>query len=376
MSQPSPIGLVLTGGGARGAYQSGALTAISQIAESMGIRQPFPIITGTSAGAINAAFLAAQAKNIRVGCNRLQKIWTVIRTEMVYRTDLVSLAKISLSWMTQLSLGGAWRAKQAQALLDTSPLWDKIVSRIQYKKIQENIESGALHSLAINLINYTDGHSNSFFQGGPDIQPWERAGRRGIRGQITAEHIMASSAIPILFPAVMIDGSAYGDGSLRNYTPLSPAIKLGATKLLVIGVRKDADVWLTPDVSKPSVARIVSVVLNTVLLDAIDHDYERLSRINSTLSKLPTDSPSGLKPVEVFMLRPSKDLGEMALEESANMPKTIRYLLKGLGNGADAADLMSYILFEPPFTTRLTKLGYDDTMAREAEIRNFYSNGE
>ncbi|NQY75325.1 MAG: patatin-like phospholipase family protein [Candidatus Margulisbacteria bacterium] len=372
MSDSSQIGLVLTGGGARGAYQAGVIRAITEITDDMGIVNPFPVLTGTSAGAINATYLSSFAEDMTIASKRLVRLWTRISTKQVYRIDLLSMAGIGLRWLLELSSGGLSPKKKARALLNTEPLMELIQRGIKFQKIQENIDKGYIHSLALTAVNYSSGNSRTFFQGGAGVEPWERLRRKGLAANITPEHIMASTAIPMLFPPIKLDGQYYGDGSLRNYTPLSPAIKLGAQKLIVVGVRRKENKLMEHMDMSPTPARILGVLLNSVLLDAIDYDYERLTRINHTLKFVHETAETPLKKVDVLMIRPSQDLGIIASEEAEHMPKTILHFIHGLGTSQEASDLISYLLFEPSYTGRLIELGQKDAMEKETDIRAFF----
>lgn len=369
----SKVGLVLTGGGARGAYQAGVLQGIAHIAEEMGIDRPFSIITGNSAGALNAAYIAAYADRLRRASARLRRMWDHLSTDQIFHVDAFSMTRLGARWLWELTTGALDQDKRVRSLLDTAPLRRLIQDRLPVDRIWQNICAETLDALAITAVNYSTGGSRTFFQSGMPHTEWSRSRRDSERTQLTVEHIMASTAIPLLFPPIRIGDHYYGDGSLRNYTPLSPAIKLGAEKLLVIGVRrKDTD--LKDSVAQmPSLARILSVILNFVLLDAIDLDYETLSKFNDTLMSIPNPLATDVKPIQVCMLRPTQDIGHIAAEEVCHMPKLLRHMLRGLGSDAEASDLISYLLFEPAFTQRLTRLGYEDAVHHYyQDIRAFF----
>lgn len=374
MANKTPsVGLVLTGGGARGAYQAGVLKAVCEITDTMGVAQPFPILSGVSAGAVNAGFLAAYADDMRVAIQQLCFMWGSVRTSMIFRVDAWSLLKIAFKGVAELLFGGAIAAKRSRSLLDTRPLQDFTRRSVPYSRIQKNIDNGHLHALAVTAVSYSDGASHTFFQGHPDIQTWKRLLRKSSRTVIGAEHILASGAIPLLFMPIQLRGGYYGDGSLRNTTPLSPAIKMGAERLLVIGTRQTRNVGMSNDNYQASPARVISVLLNSVLLDAIDFDYERLTRVNATLSQLPKGASTELRPIKVCIIRPSADIGAIASEQADQMPRLLSHLVGGLGSRQESADLISYLLFEPAFTHWLMDLGYRDGMAQKDEIREFYS---
>lgn len=367
-------GLVLTGGGARGAYQAGALLAACELAAEVGVRRPFPVLAGTSAGAINAAFLATRADDMLAGARELWRMWATVHASDVYRTDPITLSRVGARWISELSLGGAWRTDGSNGLLDTRPLARLLERDLRLDKLPELIRSGVLHGLAITLVDYCCGASRTFFQGHDSLRAWQKDRRGGEATQLQVDHVRASAAIPILFPPVPLGPHYYGDGSLRNYTPISSATHLGAERVLVVGVRRAVPVPVQETSNTPSVGRIVSSILNSVLLDAVDLDVERAERINRTLALLPEPSREGeaFRPLRVLLLRPSQNLGRIAAEEWSSLPFMIRYLVRGLGSPEEAADLISYLHFEPAYTRRLLDLGYADTRARASEVRAFF----
>lgn len=361
------------GGGARGSYQAGVLKGIGEITQEMGIQQPFPILTGVSAGAVNAGFLAAYSDDMRAAIQQLAHTWGSIRSDTIYKVDLWSLAKIAARGSFELIFGAYGKKSRVQSLLDTEPLRQFAYAGMPYGRIQQNIDQGHLRALAITAVSYTDGMSHVFYQGHESIQPWFRHLRKAVPTEITAEHILASAAIPLLFKPISMTDGFYGDGSLRNYAPLSPAIKLGAERLLVIGVRRPEQGILNANAYQPSPGRVISVILNSLLLDAIDIDYERLTRINGTIEKLAKRAETELKPIKVCIIRPSEDIGRIAAEQADAMPKVVRHFVGGLGSRKESSDLISYLLFEPAFTHWLMDLGYRDAMAQRQEIVEFYS---
>ncbi len=368
--------LVLSGGGARGAYQVGVIKAIGEIAAAQNLNNPFEVYSGVSAGAINASFMASFADDFFNGSIKLTELWGSLTSDHVFKTDAVSIGKIGLRWMGELSLGALAGPAADRSLLDTNPLLKLIRENLNFSNIQKNVNSKALRALCITALDYQSSETISFIQGDPEIANWVRARRRSEKTFIQAEHIMASSAIPILFPPRAVGNRYFGDGCVRNLAPLSPALHLGANNLLVIGVRQQSEIS-QPDLStaqhSPSVAKIVNVILNSVLLDGIEVDIERLQRINEFLRRVPKEHQGNLnfKPVRALFISPSRDIGKMAAEMSERLPRVIRYVLKGLGPLEDASEIISYLMFESDFTKSLMDVGYSDGMAKKTEISNF-----
>jgi len=364
--------LVLTGGGARGAYQAGAMSAVFEICLEHKINFPFKILSGISAGGINVSFLASKIhqSNLLELSNEIQKVWNNICSDDVFRTDPIALTMNGIKWLRSLSTGTLRTTKKSLSLLDTDPLRETLKKNIDFDRIRAAMENGQLESLSMNMVNYATGLSQTCFQSVHNIPGWERVKRQGMPVQFTYDHIMATSAIPLVFPPIKIGQVFYGDGSLRDYTPLSPPIKLGAEKLFVIGVRK-RDPSNIVDGHPPTPAKILSIVLNGILLDALDTDLERLERINKTVALLGEKNQSDLRPIDTFVVTPSRMLSDIAFEESDNMPKTIQYLINGLGSPREAADLISYILFEGPYTRRLMELGRSDVFQVKDQVIDF-----
>jgi len=314
MEEEANIGLVLTGGGARSAYQAGCILAITEIATSMGIKRPFPVITGMSAGSINASYMAGRADKPLQGAKDLVKMWNNVTSDQVFETSLANVLKNTLALGASLITGRS-SATQSRALLNTAPLRRLIESHFDLRALAHQLEQGHLDSLAISCVSYNDGYSHTFYQTLKKVQPWIRARRHAQPCTITPDHVMASSAIPLLFPPTEIDAHWFGDGSLRNYAPLTPAIKMGADRLIVVGVRRptggmEPEILLRP----PGVGRVFSLLLNSLFLDAIDLDYERLRRINLTLKSVQNPNEFHLKNIDICLLMPSEDVGEIACQ--------------------------------------------------------------
>lgn len=369
--------LVLSGGGARGAYQVGVLKALGEITDEMKIKNPFKIFTGVSAGSINASFLAAGADRFYEQTQSLEKLWSNLTMEQVFRTDILSLGGIGFKWMTELSMGGLSAGNKKRSLLDTAPLRELIERTLDSERISHLIEEEKLHALALTAIDYRSSTAVTFVQGNQKLQNWRRTRRKSVASEITPSHIMASSAIPLLFPAVEVEGSYFGDGCVRNQTPLSPAIHLGANKLFTIGVRR---LSLTADEERarksseePSIARITNVLLNAVLLDGIEMDVERLNRVNDFVKKVPAEHQAKMNfsPIDCIWIHPVGDIGALASKMSSRLPRMIRFLMKGLGPLEDASETISYLLFDSEFLKKLIRMGYEDGLQQKEQIRHF-----
>lgn len=371
----SSKGLVLTGGGARGAYQAGVLSEILNICHEENIKFPFQFIHGISAGSINAAFLASnlyRSSQKEISAT-LDKLWCNLKTEDVINTNALSLTMNGLKWAKNLSFGGIRDTKESLYLLDNKPLRNFLSKNMDMNGIEKTIAQGFLKSISISMTSYSEALSKSYFQGNDEIKGWRRVKREGVKvHNLTIDYVMASSSIPLVFPPVKIGSSWYGDGSLRDYTPLSPAIKMGAEKILVIGVRKREQNLKSLKVPTP--AKILGTILNGILLDGLDTDLERLSRINKTIAILKQHNlhdQTSLKQVDTFVVTPSEVLSECAKDKFHLLPKTIQYLINGIGGKADSSDLISYILFESAYTRELFSLGKNDVKKQRAEILNF-----
>lgn len=381
MSHPK-LGLVLSGGGARAAYQAGVLKGIAEIVGDKMGDDPFQIITGISAGAINAAYLASAKNSFNEQVQSLIRIWEELTPENVLRTDIASLGKLSAGWIKDLSFGGMFGRSESTHLLDSTPLRDLLEESIDFDQIEKNIINNKLHGVAVSTTSYATGTSVTFFDS-PSVKDYARSARIGLKGPLRLEHVLASSAIPFIFRPVRIKNSFYGDGGIRSNAPLSPAIHLGADKLLAIGVRyfrKEMEVKeLNQQVEMNNIvlADIVGVLFNSLFLDAIEFDYERLQRINKTVSLLSEDAlashPSELKKIPTLLIQPSVDLGELAGDQFYRFPKMLRYLLSGIGaTEARGADLLSYIAFDKAYTQKLVEIGKKDAHDRAEEIREFF----
>lgn len=372
-------GLVLSGGGARGAYQAGVLKGVGEICRELKIKNPFELISGVSAGAINAVKIAARPGDFNQAAQDLCDLWKDLSSEDIFRTDPGSLGKIGLQWVGKLSFGGLVGVQEGQSLLDTSPLRALLDTHVDFSQIETNIREGRLEALAVSAIDYRNSHTVSFIQGKAHLSPWEKSRKRAEKTIIRLEHIMASSSIPLLFPPQKVDHRFFGDGCVRNQSPSAPAIYMGAKKLLIIGVRTQG---MTQDLARaqndtqaPSVARVINTLLSSILLDTIEGDVERIDRVNQLVHELPEESAQKLKLREIpyLFISPSRDIGEVALELAGQMPRIVRYLIKGLGPIHDAAELISYLLFEKEFCQSLIDMGYQDALAQKSTLTDFFS---
>jgi NTE family protein len=363
--------LILPGGGARGAYQVGVLRAIGEICG--GCTNPFPVICGTSAGAINGAVLASHADEFGAGVSRLEHFWASMHCERIYRTDAWSVFKSALRWALSLSSGGRL-VSNPQSLLDNRPLRNFLEANLRLDGIQDAIANGSLHGLTVTASAYSRAAAITFYQGQPEIAEWHRARRLGVAAEIGVDHLLASAALPLLFPAVQIGNEYYGDGGMRMLAPLSPAIHLGADRVLVISTRDEKPDPL-PDRPRayPTLGEIGGYLLDTIFMDTLNADLNRLNRINRTLGLIGPDrvGESGLRAIESLVIRPSRDLREVTRDHMREIPWSVRTLLRSLGGWGKDWRMASYLLFESDYCMELLKMGYGDGMNARKKIREF-----
>ena len=385
--------LVLSGGGARAAYQVGVLRAVARLRrQTLGplarLRTPFGVICGTSAGAINAAALACNADRFDTAVELVAKVWQNFSAEQVYRADSLGVIRSGAQWLTMLSVGwviARWRRARPRSLLDNTPLAGLLQRLVPLDRLPMMFEQRQLHALAVTASSYSSGEHYTFYDSAQPIEPWKRSQRVAAPMRLHHAHLLASSAIPFVFPATTLEQAGlpgwFGDGSMRQTAPLSPAIHLGAQRLLIIGAGRmhETPGRAVPPSGYPNLAQIAGHALSSIFLDALAVDVERLRRINRTLALLPdsalADTP--LTPIEALVISPSQRIDDIAARHIGALPRPVRALLRGVGVGGEGADargaaLASYLLFEAPFTRELLALGEADTDARKDEVLSFF----
>jgi len=368
--EKSKTALLLGGGGARAAYQVGVLKAIAEIIPE-GTDNPFPIICGTSAGSINAAALASNSMQFHVGVRKIIAVWSNFTLSQVFRVDGKHLLGRIASWLWS-NIGGGKHTEGPESLLDNQPLRELLSSYIDFNRIDQALTQGDLHAYCLTACSYTSGESVSFYRGHESVKNWQRTHREGCEDNITLDHLMASAAIPIVFPAVKIDNEYYGDGSMRQISPISPALHLGADKVLIIGLRVEEKTEPPKSAERPSLGQTAGYILDTLFLNSLFADVERLSRVNKTLDQVPDEQTGSLKKIKHLIISPSVDVAEVAMKHYSKLPKGFRTALNFLGmNKGNSRRFVSYLMFIESFCQELIDIGYADAMNQKEELKAF-----
>jgi NTE family protein len=358
------LGLVLTGGGARSAYQVGVLKGIAELVRR-GSATPFPVITGTSAGAVSAIALASDAAHFRRSVGAIERVWRDFRVHQVFKADTLSLFKSGLHWLLAFLTGG-WLVQPPHAFFDNTPLWDLLGGQLHFDGIPRSLYRQHLRAVGISATCYADADSVTFYSADASVEPWARVFRKGSRDSLTLQHVMASLAIPFLFRPVLLQNQFYGDGAMRQTSPLSPAIHLGATRLLIIGVNDPPPTGnaVRPPPLEPTFGQMFGFMLDSLFMDQLNADLEAISS---------ADAGAGRRHIETMVMTPSQDVNEIARRHAKELPRSLRAMLRVMGtnNTLASAMLLSYLLFEKGFTRELIALGYADARARAEEIRAF-----
>ncbi|MFT5286338.1 MAG: NTE family protein [Planctomycetota bacterium] len=376
-SSAEQLAVVMSGGGARSAYQVGCLAQLVRSFPSLGV----PILTGVSAGAINAVTLAAYTGNLPERVDRLTQFWRELELESVFRCTYGDLFRRAIYWGSRLMGGGhKLPLPEMRGMVDTTPLWNHLRSCLaadgdRLPGIEENLNNGQLSALAVTGSSYSTGQTITWFQG-REVSNWKRGNRISERAEIGVAEVMASAALPLLFPAVEIRGRWYGDGGIRLTAPLAPAIHLGATRILAVSTRHEPENEEAHDRCMidgyPPPAQVMGSLLNAVFLDQLEGDALRLQRTNRLLAELPKTSTNGLRPIDLCVLRPSQDLGELANKFEARLPRAFRFMTRGLGTKETRSnDMLSMLMFQADYVEALIELGIKDTLARETELAAF-----
>ena len=366
----SKVGILLSGGGARGAYQAGCLLAFGEILKSK--ESPFSIISGISAGSINASYIASYADEYLSSTKKLCELWSNISFSDVVDTRSLSLARNAMHWVLDLGLGRLRSGNKIKYLVNSAPLKDLLTQNLKLENISENMANGIIDAFSITATDYQNQRNITFVESKTPFEDWKRFNRESRIAEIGVEHIMASASIPIIFPPVRIKSTFYGDGALRNTAPLSPVLKLGARKLIVIGV-KCAQAELPDKPILPTPARQLSCLINSALLDGIDMDMDRLEKFNKLLAIQKEFHDHKLNYIEYLYLKPSQPISKIARSFFHLLPSNIKYLIDGLGSIDESEEILSYLLFEGKYCKALCDLGYKDTLANAEQVKKLFS---
>lgn len=370
-SADAKTALILGGGGARAAYQVGVLKAISEFV-SPECKNPFPIICGTSAGSINAIALASNAKNFHQGIQKIVHVWSNFELGHVFYVDARHLFGRIAAWFWSHLGFGNWR-KGPGSILDNSPLRKLLSNYISFERIDEALDNGDLHAYCLTACSYTSGESTTFFDGDPSIEEWIRTHREGKREKMNIDHLIASSAIPIIFESVKIGQEYFGDGSMRQASPISPALHLGADKILIIGLRKESELGIgEPPKHRPTLGQISGYVLDTLFLNSLQADVERMERLNRILEKDISNEDGDFKEIQHLLINPSQDIADIAKKHYRDLPRSFRLALNFIGlNKGNSRRLVSYLMFTKAFCSELIDLGYNDAMQQKDQLSEF-----
>jgi len=363
--------LILPGGGARSAYQAGVLKAIAEL--ECGKQNPFPLMCGVSAGAINVSALASHAMDFKDGVNRLEQFWASMSCDRIYRTDGWTVFRNGLHWFGSLAFGGKLVANP-RSLLDNQPLREFLQDNLRLDGIQAAIDGGKLRAVAVTASGYRSASAVSFYQGTAGLGSWQLPRREGRPTRLEVSHLLASAALPLIFPAEKVGPEYFGDGGMRMLTPLSPAINLGATRLLVIGTRDEhPDPAPLETMPYPSLGEIGGYLLDCIFQDTLAADLQRLAKNNLMIDQVPADQRESLpmRRIESLVIRPSRDLRELTREHMGAIPSSVRLLLRSLGGWGKDWRLASYLLFAADYCQALIELGYRDGLDQAESLENF-----
>jgi NTE family protein len=368
--------LILTGGGARAAYQIGVLKAVAELLPKR-TNNPFSIISGTSAGAINAAAIGASANNFCLAVKKVERLWANLEVQQVYKCGPFDFLYSAIRLVGSLLHHGVGMTRPL-ALLNTAPLRQLLEESINFKNLQLRIDNGHLNAIGITASSYTTGESVTFYQSNNSVQPWYRARRKGVAASIMVDHLLASSAIPAILPAAKINNHYYGDGALRQLSPISPALRMGAERIMVIGVSGNSSTKSDQPIPthSPSLAQMVGHVFNSAFIDALDNDLLQLERVNELVGMLENENPKHSyvtqKRVDLLCIQPSFDFDQLAEKHIKNMPFGMRRILKMTGASDGGGSLASYLMFDGNFCQELINNGYQDAMEQRQLIENFF----